>query len=100
LILFSKKSFQLRIVAALKGKESWKIESLSTWDGRNENPYIQTLPPGKYKRTEALEGEAMQPGGLRSFSSKLTGFIHGTIESAGCACFHSKGKWVRVWVSD
>jgi len=100
MILFAKMGGQLRLVAALKGKETWKIESLSVWDGRNDNPYIQTLSPGKYVRTEALEGPINKPGELASFSSKLTGFVHGTIESSGCAYFFSKGKWVHVWISD
>jgi len=100
LILFSKMGRQLRLVACLKDGESWKIESLSTWDGRDDNPYIQPLEPGKFRRTEAVEGPVTQPGELASFSSKLTGFVHGTIESSGCAYFFSKGKWVHVWISD
>lgn len=100
LILFSKKGRQLRLVVGLKDGETWKIESLSSWDGREDNPYVHSLPPGKYQRTEALEGPVTEPGELPFFSSKLTGIVHGTIESSGCACFFSKGKWVHVWVSD
>jgi hypothetical protein len=100
LILFSKKGRQLRLVVGMKDGETWKTESLASWDGRDDNPYVHSLPPGKYKRTEAVEGPVTQPGELASFSSKLTGIVHGTIESSGCAYFFSKGKWVHVWISD
>ena len=30
----------------------------------------------------------------------MTGIVHGTIESSGCAYFFSKGEWVHVWISD
>jgi hypothetical protein len=100
MVLFSKKGRQLRLVACMKDGEAWEIESLSTWDGRDDNPYIQPLVPGKYRRTKAVEGPVTQPGELAFFSSKMTGFVHGTIESSGCAYFLSKGKWVHVWVSD
>ena len=100
LILFSKKGRQLRLVVGLKDGETWKTESLASWDGRDDNPYVHSLPPGKYKRTEAVEGPVTQPGEVASFSSKLTGIVHGTIESSGCAYFFSKGKWVHVWISD
>jgi hypothetical protein len=100
LVLFSKAGKKLRLVACLKDGETWKIESLSAWDGRDDNPYIHPLKPGKYRRSEALEGPVTEPGELASYSSKLTGFVHGTIESSGRAYFISKGKWVHVWVSD
>ena len=100
LILFSKQKRKLRLVVGMKDGETWKTESLASWDGRDDNPYVHSLPPGKYKRTEAVEGPVTQPGEVASFSSKLTGIVHGTIESSGCAYFFSKGKWVHVWISD
>jgi len=100
LLLFSKAGKQLRLVACLKDGEGWQIESLSTWDGRDENPYSHPWVPGKYRRSKALEGPVTEPGELAFHSSKLTGFVHGTIESSGCAYFIAKGKWVHVWISD
>ena len=62
--------------------------------------YADTLEPGKYNRTEALDGPVTETGELDSFTSKHQGVVAGAIESSGAAFFFDGRRWVHVWISD
>ena len=56
--------------------------------------------PGKYERTEALDGPVSEPGERESYTSKRQGIVAGTIESSGAAFFFDGNAWIHVWISD
>jgi len=62
--------------------------------------YVDTAAPGKYERTEALDGPVGAPGERESYTSKLQGIVAGTIESSGAAFFFDGNAWIHVWISD
>lgn len=86
------------VVAWAKGKRyDFKIiREVNGWI----NLYVYTGKPGNYRRTQVLDGQALEPGEVTEFNSELPGIIFGTTEASGVAYFFKHKKWLHVWISD
>jgi hypothetical protein len=90
----------LLVVGSQEGSQ-WRLELLRDWGAGGRGVlYVESARPGKYGRTQALEGPVVEPGELSYFASKLPGVESGRVESSGVAYFFTAKGWVHVWVSD
>ena len=99
LITSIKDDHNLLVVGTRRGK-SWKVDVLRDWGGARKNLYVEAIKPGKYTRTEALEGPVSEPGEVEEFTSTSDGIVSGGVESSGCAYFLKGADWIHVWISD
>jgi hypothetical protein len=80
---------------------TWRLERVWDWgNSAGGHLYVETTTPGKYERTEALDGPVSEPGERESYTSKRQGIVAGTIESSGAAFFFDGNAWIHVWISD
>ena len=104
LLLTSRASGQVLLAVATGAGSSWRIAVLQDLGTGARNArstlYVETVPPGLYKRTEALDGTVSERGELLTYTSKYDGVQSGTIESGAVAHFFTGQRWVHVWVSD
>lgn len=89
------------LVVAHQAATKWEIGLV--WDLKDEklgSLYVETLAPGKYERTEALDGPITGKDERETYLAKLQGFAAGTIESSGAAFFFDSDKWIHIWIED
>jgi hypothetical protein len=99
--LASKDGMHALLIAAHPVDSTWRLERV--WDWGNApvgHLYVDTIPAGKYERTEALDGPVSEPGERDSYVSTRQGVVAGAIESSGVAFFFEGKAWVHVWISD
>jgi hypothetical protein len=91
------------LVVARRLGASWQVDTLHAWGvGRPQERsrfYVKTVPPGQYRRTQALTGPS-GPGERLIYRSKHQGIVSGVIESSSVAFFFTGKEWVHVWLSD
>jgi len=89
------------IVVALKRDAGWDVETISTWPEGRARLYVEAGAPGRYERTEALDGPVDAEGGeVLALSCRHDVVIWGGIESSGVAFCRQKATWRHVWISD
>ena len=89
------------LIVAHPANQTWRLERV--WDWGNSavgHLYVDTTEPGKYERTEALDGPVSEQGEQENYTSKREGIVAGTIESSGAAFFFDGKSWIHVWISD
>ena len=79
---------------------SWAIYRLPTWCGTLSTCYVQTVKPGLYKRSEAMDTPPSSPDERAQIESRTESVLSGTLEAAGIVYVYTKGNWRYVWVSD
>ncbi len=99
LLLTNPESDAIRLVVALHRAASWAIYRLPTWCEAVSACYVETVKPGLFKRSEALD-TPLSPDERDQIESLTENVISGTVESTGIVYVYSKGKWHYVWVSD
>jgi hypothetical protein len=88
------------IVVALNRKPGWGVERLDGWPEGRARLFVEAGAPGKYERTEALEGPPSEVGEVLALTCKHNVAIFGATESSGVAYCRQGSKWLHVWVSD
>jgi hypothetical protein len=89
------------LIVAHAANSTWRLERVWDWgNAAARHLYVDTTAPGKYERTEALDGPVTESGERESYTSKLQGIVAGTIESSGAAFFFDGNAWIHVWISD
>lgn len=90
-----------KVVIALRTAKDWSFHELmaGVTDARFRQ-YVDTVEPGKYERTEALEGGDGPNGDMESMVCPNSGALIGATESTGVVHCYINGKWLFAWVSD
>lgn len=79
----------------------WKTVLLRDWGNSPIGGiYVETLAPGSFERTEALDGPISEPGEVMKLNTTTDGIISGGIESSGVVYAFDGTQWLHVWVSD
>jgi hypothetical protein len=87
------------VVVALLHSGKWQLRQLSAWPNGRSSLYVSAEKPGKYVRTEALDGP-LEPGELARLTCRNPVAVFGGIESSAVAYCYKSGTWPRVWISD
>lgn len=87
------------VAVAVKRDAGWAISTLRDFVGDIGRLYVESAPPGKYTRTEALESR-LAPDERESLRCNHAAVIVGATESTGIANCYVKGRWLYVWFSD
>lgn len=87
------------VVVALFRNSKWQLRQLSAWPDGRSRLYVSTEEPGKYVRTEALDGP-LEPGEAAHFTCRNPVAVFGGVESSGVAYCYKSGAWPHVWISD
>ena len=90
LLLSGKERPRLRLVAAIREDDGWRVELIETWVGSITSQFILPIGPGTYE--SGYEEKKL--------TSPTDGFSTGTIESSATYFFRLKGRWVSLWVAD
>ena len=89
------------LVVASPANSTWRLERVWDWEEVTVGSlYVDTAPPGKYERTEALDGPVSKRGEQKRYTSKRQGILAGKIESSIAAFFFDGKAWIHVWISD
>jgi hypothetical protein len=86
------------LVAARNGSSGWQLEKLRNW-GEAEDSFVERLPPGDYRMTEASDGVS-EADEVASLKSERDGIGAGRIESSEIGFFYSRHRWTHLWLSD
>jgi hypothetical protein len=87
-------------VVALATKSGWRFQEIRTWaEDARIRQYVEAVKPGKYDRTEALEGP-LDIGERDSLQCSHWGALVGRTESTGIVYCYVGGQLAYVWVSD
>lgn len=85
-------------VAFARGR-SWDFHTLDSWKDGRVTLYVAAEKPGRFKRTEALDGP-LEKGEKETMTCANSGALFGATESSGVVYCFAKGEWHYVWVSD
>ncbi len=104
-LLTSSTGHTLLVVALGAPKASWRLSTLM--DFGKEGPggsFVNTIKPGAYvdlfASDRAPSEYVAEPGRVRRYRSRRSGFVAGTIESSAIAFFYNGTRWVHLWLSD
>ena len=101
IILSSTADAQAMLVVASPANSTWRLERVWDWEDVTAGSlYVDTTAPGKYERTEALEGPVSKRGEQKRYTSQRQGILAGKIESSVAAFFFDGKGWIHVWISD
>ena len=101
IILSSTDDAQALLVVASPSNSTWRLERVWDWqDVTAGSLYVDTTAPGKYERTEALDGPVSKRGEKKRYTSQRQGILAGKIESNVAAFFFDGKGWIHVWISD
>lgn len=86
------------VVVALSRKGSWLMFDLGSWTGP-KRLYVDTVPPGVYARTPALEGP-VRFSERESLRCSHRGVVVGATESTEIVICLIDSQWLHVQISD
>jgi opacity protein-like surface antigen len=87
-------------VLALATKNGWRFQEIRTFtEDARILQYVETVKPGKYERTEALDGP-LDVGERDPLHCSHWGALVGRTESTGIVYCYVGGRLKYVWVSD
>jgi hypothetical protein len=87
------------VAVALARKGRWLVSTVKSWVDGPMRLYMDAVPPGLHRRSEALDGP-LEPTERQSLRCGHTGLIVGATESTGIVYCYVNGQWLYVWVSD
>ena len=101
IMLSSTDDAQALLVVASPENSTWRLERVWDWqDVTAGSLYVDTTAPGKYERTQALDGPVSKRGEQKRYTSQRQGILAGKIESSVAAFFFDGKGWIHVWISD
>jgi hypothetical protein len=101
IILSSTDGTHALLVVASPANSTWRLERVWDWEEVTVGSlYVDTTAPGKYERTDALQGPVRERTERKRYTSQRHGILAGTIESSIAAFFFDGKGWIHVWISD
>jgi hypothetical protein len=88
-----------RVIAALARKGSWRLETLAEHGALRRRIFVDTYAPGRYVRSEALDGPA-SPESLLALRCARRVAVFGTTESTEYVACRARGRWYFVQTLD
>lgn len=91
-----------RIVVAMAQAQGWKLELLESYvphEDDRRHTYVETLPPGRYEQSQALEGPVRPPWHTSLYCPRLVA-VFGTMESTTIVACRFRGEWSLVQTGD
>jgi hypothetical protein len=87
------------VAVALSRKDVWVVSTVKSWVDTPMRLYVRTVPPGVFRRTDALDGP-LEPNERQSLRCSHSGIEVGATESTGIVYCYGNRRWLYVWVSD
>jgi hypothetical protein len=100
LIIAQSENSSPKLVIALHGKRRWHLYTPGISCGYAPRCYVDSLRPGIYTRTRSYEGNLSDPTDKETLRTRHTSVLAGQFESTGVLYAFSKGKWIRVVLSN